>query len=149
MRSINVAVRIARNVAASGYTWTNEDFYEDETMRENVPDNQGFSIQYSQYGKPTKFLLDDNYKKLSIQFILNRSGTLQKLKNIRDWISNGGRLLVYPAFKEQPDLYYDCIIEPGSIPDHIFLKGYAKAREVLTVKFLEFQKNAAIVEEEA
>lgn len=147
MLSNRIAVRVARNVAGGGgYTWVNEDFYEDEAEMAEAPDGQKYAVQRSQDGAPTLFLLDENYKTVAIRFRLNRRGTLQKLKNLRDWKSDGGRLLVYPAMQSDTSLYYDCVLEPGSIPDGLFRRGWQAAGETLTVRFLEFQKNAAIVQ---
>lgn len=146
MLSHKVVLRIRRNVASSGYSWTDEDFYQDEIGRANVNDNQGFKVAEAQSGARTLFLTDDNYKNIEIDFIMNRPGTLQKLKNLRDWRSDSGRLLVYPSFDENPSMYFDCILKPGDIPDHLFLKGFQKASDVLKVSFLEFQKNVPIVE---
>lgn len=149
MSKADIAVRISRNTASSGYTWVNQDFYMDEVLDVPIPDGQKYVIQRSQSQAPTLTLIGDNYKTFSITFILARRGTLEKLKTLRDWTADGGRLLVYPKFQADPDIYYDCLLQPGSIPDQMIFKGWDHAKDTINVTFVEFQKNAAIVEEEA
>ena len=150
MLSNKVAVRISRSTAASPppYTWVNTDFYEDEVMVNLFGDGRGYTVQTSQSGVPTLFLLTENYRDFTVQFKLNRMSTLQKLKTLRDWTSDSGRLVIYPSYSENPTYFLTVIMLPGSVPDYIFLKGYEKAEEILTVRFLEYDKAPAFAEED-
>lgn len=146
MSRADVAVRIKYNVSESSYDWQNWDFYEDEVGIVNTPPDQKYLIQKAQMGNPTIKRLGSRYDKVVIEFINEHADTLQKLKNIRDWTADGGRLLVYPVMRADSDIYYDCLLQPNSIPDRIGFKGFDKARDRITVTFLEFQKEAAIAE---
>lgn len=104
------------------------------------------TVQTAQNGQPTFLLLMDTtnpYSRIPVTFRIHGDSTLGKLRTIRNHLlSGGGNLLrLYPKYVDDQSLFYDCIVDPGSIPDQSVFSGEDRAGQTVTLEFVEITKD--------
>ncbi len=105
------------------------------------------SEQVSQNGQPTIFLLMNNtnpYKIIPVTFRIHGASTIGKLVTIRDHLiaAAGNLVRLYPKLVSDASLFYDCFVDPASIPEESFFSGENMADERITLEFREVDKTA-------
>ncbi len=149
-----IAVKIMRNVAVSPppYTWVTELFYEHEVSKTPIWGGVESIIKILGTGKP-KIINRSTFNRIAINFNLfstnlTTSSTLTKLKKINEYSLDGGKLIIYPIYKKDPDFFKICIMPAGQIPNILGVAGQYSGRESIPVNFLEIEKNIGVVGED-
>lgn len=104
------------------------------------------TVQTAQNGQPTFLMLMDTtnpFSRISVTFRIHGDSTLGKLRTIRNHLMSGGGnvLRLYPKHYDDPSLYYDCVVDPGSIPDQSIFSGENRGGQSVTLEFIEITKD--------
>jgi hypothetical protein len=129
---------------------TGYNFYTYEVADVQVRSRIRWKRELSQSGVPTYFILQQNvtpFRTLLINIRIHGESTAIKLRAIRDHIFSGGGNLVrvYPALRDEPDIFIDCIADLNTFVDKSFFSGLYKAGDIVPLFFVEYAQTAAAV----
>lgn len=114
------------------------DFYDYEIRDNPIDRGDRIILKRLGTGKPKKILFEDRFGGVPITFKIKDS-TLTKIKQLKALADSEGRVIVYPAYTKKPTLSRVVILPDDQIIEQLFIAGYEKGNEDVTVEFMEVE----------
>jgi hypothetical protein len=125
------------------------NFERHEIMQTITEPNLDTNIIYSQKGKPTLFIISDDYTLINITVRVHGTETESKLIQLKNFIQSGGFVRVYPKYFQDPAIWFDCIVDPKSIPASVNFAGESMAGKTVILNMIEYtQENQYVIEDD-
>lgn len=138
------AVRLTK-LDSDGNPVTNINFDAFEIMNTEVAPVIETVTQRSQKGAPTLFIIADEYAEIEIEFLIYGTATETKLTELRNFILANGIVRVYPKYRSDPSTYWDCFVDPETIPVQFGFSGYSRGNKKVKIKFIETDQSSQYV----
>lgn len=126
----------------------NVDFERYEIIDTRVNPVLEANIQRAQTGKPTLFILSDQWHSVSVQFRIHGKTTQDKMTELRNYIRSGELLRIFPKWYKDQTYFFDGFVDPGTITLEFLFSGEYKMGDSINLTFFEADKSNQTVMEE-
>jgi len=115
-------------------------FKQDECVIAEDVDIIKTRVDRTQTGKPTLFILGEEWQRIKLRIRLKYLDTLNKLLQIYNAAKSGQYFRVWPHFMQDQTLFWDCLMNPAQYARERTVFGHKKAGDVIEIEMLERTK---------
>ena len=115
-----------------------QNFYEHEILDIDIDPGVETIIKRLGTGKPKKIIRENRYGKVLVSFRIWSNDTLKKLQNLKALADDEGRLIVFPAYISNSNLYRVVMLPDEAILDNLLIAG-RYADKNINLEFIEIE----------